>query len=320
MVPAVERFSDSLPMLRPDPEVPKTPLLDLSPLLPSPEARLLAKAEFQNPTGSIKDRIADALLESARDDGRLVPGAPVLVPSSGNTAAALAAACLTSGHPCTVVTNEKCSMEKRAMAEFYGADVVVVEGSYQDAAVSMARETGACLVDQYADPANARSYDGLAREILEDAPGITHFVAGASTGGTISGCARVLKDLSDGNVEIVLADPEGSSLGGFVETGELAPYTPFEVEGVGKSTVSGNFDREVIDRVVKVSDADAFEAVGAVARATRWCIGGSSGLNVHAALQVAVPGRTVVTVLPDHGLKYLSKLGQQRGRGLVEAG
>jgi cysteine synthase len=291
-----------------EPDLLPTPLLDLSSLLPDPDqGRLLAKAEFANPTGSIKDRIADALLKGARDEGRLDPGGPVVVPSSGNTAAALAAACLSAGHTCTVVTNGKCSEEKKAMARFYGARVVVVEGSYQDAAQEMAARNGACLIDQYDHPANARSYGGFAREILDQAPQITHFVAGASTGGTISGTGRELKRLRDEAVEVVLADPVGSALSDYVESGELGDYTAFQVEGVGKGSVSGNLDRSLIDQVVEVSDDQAFAAVRAVAQKTRWCIGGSSGLNVHAALQLSAPGRTVVTVLPDHGLKYVTK-------------
>ena len=303
---------------------PRPPLLDLSCLQPSsptaPPSRLLAKAEFLNPTGSIKDRIAGALLESARQDGRLAPGAPVLVPSSGNTAAAMAAACGAEGHPCTVVTNHKCSHEKRAMAEFYGATVVVVEDDYEKAARQMAARGEGCMVDQYADPANARSYGALADEILAEAPGITHFVAGASTGGTLSGTGRTLKARTGGQVRVVLADPIGSSLASVVRTGEPDAYEPFKVEGVGKRRAAGNFDPSVVDDVVEVSDGEAFQMVQRVARRTRWCIGGSSGLNLHAALEMCAPGRTVVTVLPDHGLKYVSKFEAMGAAALAHQG
>ena len=275
---------------------------------------LLAKVETTNPGGSVKDRAAIAMIDAAERDGLLQPGGVIVEPTSGNTGAGLAIVAAQRGYRCIFVMSDKMSDEKVALLEAYGAEVVVCPTavppedprSYYSTAERLVRETpGAFRPDQYSNQANPAAHEmSTGPEIWAQTGGrVTHFVAGIGTGGTITGVGRYLK-AQNPNVQIIGADPSGSVYSG----GSGRPYL---TEGVGEDFWPTTFDPTIVDRVLEVSDADAFLMARQVTREEGLLIGGSCGTAVHAALTVARAARpedVVVVLLPDSGRNYLSKI------------
>jgi cystathionine beta-synthase len=275
---------------------------------------LIAKVELFNPGGSVKDRPAIAMIDAAEREGLLQPGGTIVEPTSGNTGVGLAIVAAHRGYRCIFVMSDKMSDEKVALLRAYGADVVVCPtavppehpDSYYSVADRLTRETpGAFRPDQYSNPHNpAEHARSTGPEIWRQTDGrITHFVAGVGTGGTITGVARSLKE-QNAAVQIIGADPEGSVFSG--GTGR-----PYLVEGVGEDFWPTTYEPALVDRVVKVSDAESFAAARRVTAEEGLLIGGSCGTAVHAAMVVGRelgPDAVVVVLLPDSGRNYLSKI------------
>ncbi|KXK61646.1 cystathionine beta-synthase [Micromonospora rosaria] len=292
-----------------------TPLVRLRNVAAGIRATVLAKVEYLNPGGSVKDRIALRMVEDAEAAGILRPGGTIVEPTSGNTGVGLALVAQLKGYKCVFVCPDKVSQDKQDVLRAYGAEVVVCPTavapedprSYYNVSDRLAREIpGAWKPDQYSNPANPRShYETTGPELWEQTAGkITHFVAGVGTGGTISGIGRYLKEASQGRVQVVGADPEGSVYSG--GTGR-----PYLVEGVGEDFWPTTYDREIADRIVEVSDKASFEMTRRLAREEGLLVGGSCGMAVVAALEVAReagPDDVVVVLLPDSGKGYLSKI------------
>jgi cystathionine beta-synthase len=292
-----------------------TPLVKLGSLAPADGPLVLAKVEYFNPGGSVKDRIAVRMVEAAEASGALTPGGTIVEPTSGNTGVGLALVAQRKGYSCVFVCPDKVSEDKRNVLKAYGAEVVVcptaVEPDHPDSYYStsdrLVREIdGAWKPDQYSNPENPRShYEDTGPEVWRQTDGkITHFVAGIGTGGTVSGTGRYLKEQSDGKVQIVGADPAGSVYSG--GTGR-----PYLVEGVGEDFWPTTYDTTICDRIIEVSDADSFAITRRLAREEGLLVGGSSGMAVAAALTLAgevAPSSVIVVLLPDGGRGYLTKL------------
>jgi cystathionine beta-synthase len=295
-----------------------TPLVRLRAVtrgLGQPAPRVLAKVEYFNPGGSVKDRIALSMVEAAEKSGALRPGGTIIEPTSGNTGVGLAIVAAEKGYRCLFVCPDKVSQDKISVLRAYGAEVVVCPGtvspehpdSYYSVSTRLAAETpGGWKPDQYANPENPAShYRSTGPEIWAQTDGlVTHFVAGIGTGGTITGTGRYLKEVSGGRVRVIGADPEGSVYSG----GSGRPYL---VEGVGEDMWPDTFDPSVCDEVIAVSDADSFLMTRRLAREEALLTGGSCGLAVAAALRVAAaagPDDVIVVLLPDGGRGYLAKI------------
>jgi cystathionine beta-synthase len=292
----------------------ETPLVRLS-RVADVRPQLLAKVEMLNPGGSIKDRIALGLIEAAERDGKLSPGGTIVEPTSGNTGTGLAIAAVLKGYRVIAVMPDKMSKEKIDLLRAYGAEVVVAPTevapdspeSYYRVADRLTEEIpGAFQPNQYFNQANPEAHRlTTGPEIWRQTGGrITHFVVGVGTGGTITGAGHYLKERNPA-IEVIGADPVGSIYSG----GEARPYL---VEGVGEDFWPESFDPSVVDRYITVSDRDSFLCTRRLAETEGILAGGSSGMALHAALEVARgiddPGAMVVVVLPDGGRSYLSKV------------
>jgi cystathionine beta-synthase/cysteine synthase A len=299
-----------------------TPLVALNRLFPQKHITVYAKLEFQNPTGSIKDRIARYMLNKAEREGRLKPGATIIEASSGNTATAISMVAAVKGYKAILVMPAKASREKQASAAALGAQVIVcsADESYVEKAVEIARNIpGAFLLDQYNNPDNVEAhFTETGPEIWADVRGrIDYFVAGASTGGTVSGVGRYLKSKNAG-VKIIVPDPIGSVYEPYHRTGQISkPAIKYFVEGIGKDTLVDCMDFSLVDQFLTFTDQQAFAAARQLAREEGIFAGGSSGANIWACAQLISQIEkpcTIVTVLPDSGFKYLSTVFAEDGR------
>jgi cystathionine beta-synthase len=289
-----------------------TPLVRLSKVTEGLRPIILAKLEQLNPGGSVKDRIGLAMLEDAEQRGLLRPGGTIVEPTSGNTGHGLAMAAAIKGYKMIFVMPDKMSAEKISLLRAYGAEVVICPTnvdrdspqSYYSVADRLSREVpGAFQPNQYFNARNPEAhYRTTGPEIWRQTEGrITTFVAGVGTGGTISGVGKYLKEQNPA-VRIIGADPEGS-----IYSGDIAPY---KVEGVGEDFWPGTFDRDIVDEFIQVTDRECFVAARKLARQEGILVGGSAGLALHAAIQVAVDSKAddvIVVLLPDTGRNYLSK-------------
>jgi cystathionine beta-synthase len=293
----------------------ETPLIRLSRIATGLTPQLVAKVEYFNPGGSIKDRVALRMVEVAERDGRLKAGGTLIEPTSGNTGTGLAIAARLKGYRVIAVMPDKMSREKIDLLRAYGAEVVVCPTdvapespqSYYRVADRLTQEiSGAFQPNQYANPANPEThYLTTGPELWRQSGGaITHFVCGVGTGGTITGVARYLREQNP-DIEVIGADPVGS----IYSNDEVHPYL---VEGVGEDFWPQTYDRSVTNRYVTVSDRDSFLTTRRLAETEGLLVGGSCGLAVHAALEVARgiadPQAMVAVILPDGGRGYLSKI------------
>ena len=295
-----------------------TPIVSLDHIGKGLPVPVLVKCEHLNPGGSIKDRLALAIVEDAELRGVLRAGMTLIEATAGNTGVGLALVAATRGYGLVCVMPEKMSVDKRASLTALGAKVVITPNAppssadhFRKVAARLSDENGWFLTDQFSNPANVRVHEETTgREILEATQGqVGAFVAGAGTGGTISGVGRCLKAARP-SVRVVLADPIGSSLADWVETGTLGPDGSYAVEGIGGSEAPTNLHRDVIDGAERVSDEESFAMVQRLVREEGLLVGGSAGTNVVAALRVAARGDVdgpVVTVLPDAWDRYRAK-------------
>lgn len=291
----------------------KTPLLELTRIEKQYglSARLLAKLEYFNPAGSVKDRAALSMLNDAERSGRLKPGSVIIEPTSGNTGIGLASVAAARGYRVIIVMPETMSVERRQLMKAYGAELVLTDGALgMKGAIARAEELaagtpGSFIPGQFVNPANPRAhFETTGPEIYEDTDGeVDAFVAGVGTGGTITGVGRYLRSRKPG-VRIVAVEPAGSP----VLSGGVAG--PHRIQGIGAGFVPDALDTSVYDEILTVTDEDAFAAGRLLGRAEGVLVGISSGAALHAAVQVALrseyAGKTVVVLLPDTGDRYLS--------------
>jgi cystathionine beta-synthase len=299
-----------------------TPLLRLNAVTKGVPGAILTKCEFMNPAGSVKDRIGLAMIEAAEKEGTLKPGGIIVEATSGNTGLSLAMAAGLRGYRCIFVMPDKMSQEKVKLLRAFGAQVVIVPTAvppdhpehYNEKAKTIAKETpGAVLANQFYNQANPDAhYASTGPEIWQQTEGkVTHFLAGAGTGGTISGVGRYLKEQNP-DVQIIGVDPVGSVLKHYFDTGELTEGGPYKVEGLGSDKIGDALDMSVIDRWVTIGDAAAFSMTRRLVREEGVFGGGSSGLLVQAAIDVAReendPDAMLVTLICDWGEHYLTKV------------
>jgi len=291
-----------------------TPLVRLKKVTAGLKCTVVAKVEYLNPGGSVKDRPALYMLEEAEKSGQLKPGGTIIEPTSGNTGAALAMAAAVKGYRCILVMPDKMAAEKFQLLKGYGAEVVTVPTvgarspeSYYSVANRLTSEIpGAFQPNQFENPNNPHAhYLTTGPEIWKQTDGkVDYFVAGMGTGGTISGTAKFLKEKNPA-IKVIGADAEGS-----IYTQGAMP-APYKVEGIGEDFVPRTVDLKIIDKVINVSDKESFAMCRRLAREEGLLVGGSCGTAVCAALQVAADlpaGKLVVVLLPDTGRGYLSKI------------
>ncbi len=291
----------------------KTPIVELRNIEQQENlaARLLVKLEKTNPAGSVKDRVAKAMLDDAEAKGKLTKGGVIIEPTSGNTGIGLAAIGAARGYRVIIVMPDSMSIERRQLMTAYGAELVLTEGKLgMKGAVDKAEELkaqipGSIIAGQFENPANPaahRTYTGP--EIWEDTDGkVDIFVAGVGTGGTVSGIGEYLKSRNK-DIRIVAVEPATSPL---LSTGKAGPH---RIQGIGANFVPENFNRDVVDEIITVTDEDAFKAGREIARKEGLLVGISSGAALHAAVELAKRrenyGKTIVALLPDTGERYLS--------------
>ena len=301
-----------------------TPLIRLNRITRGVRTPVLVKAEFFNPGGSVKDRIGLPIIEQAERDGTLKPGGTIVEATSGNTGIGLAIAAALRGYRCIFTMPDKMSQEKVRLLRAFGADVIVTPTAvppdhpdhYLMTAKRIAEETpGAIFANQFYNDANPDAhYRTTGPEIWEQTDGrVTHFVYAAGTGGTMTGVGRFLKERNK-SVQVVAGDPVGSILAEMWRTKGNAKVegVPYKVEGIGQDKVPGTLDMNVVDDFVTVTDKESFAMARRLTREEGLFVGGSSGLIVHVAMQLARklddPKAMIVAILPDTGERYLSKL------------
>ncbi|MBM6775153.1 cysteine synthase A [Olsenella profusa] len=288
-----------------------TPLVDLTRLTGGSDATVLGKLESANPGGSAKDRVARAMVDDAERAGRLAPGGTIIEPTSGNTGVGLAMVAAARGYRLILTMPDTMSVERRRLAEAYGAQVELTPGAEGMAgAVARAEELAATtpnsiIAGQFDNPANPRAhYETTGPEIWADTEGsVDAIVAGVGTGGTITGCARYLKERRPELLAVAVEPAESQVLAG----GAAGPHA---IQGIGANFVPGNFDRSVVDEIMPVTSVDAIAVKRRLGHELGLLVGISSGAAVAAALALAarpeLAGKTVVAVLPDTGERYLS--------------
>ena len=298
-----------------------TPLVRLNRVAAGVPTPVFGKAEFMNPGGSVKDRIGVAIVDAAESRGLLRPGGTIVEATSGNTGLALAMVAAIRGYRCVFTMPDKMSVEKVKLLRAFGAEVVItpaaVTHEHPDHYVNRARAIAEAtpdsfLANQFYNRDNPEAhYLTTGPEVWRQTDGaVTHFVAGAGTGGTISGAGRYLKERRP-EVRVIGVDPVGSVISGFHRTGEVGAGEPYMVEGLGNDEIPGTLDLEYVDEYRTVTDRDAFTMARRLAGEEGLFVGGSTGLIVHAALdvahEVADPDACVVAVLCDWGERYLTK-------------
>jgi cysteine synthase A len=296
-----------------------TPLIRLRAASAATGCEVLGKAEFMNPGGSVKDRAGAAIIRAAEQDGRLRPGGTIVEGTAGNTGIGLTLVANALGYKSVIVMPETQSREKIEFLRMIGADLRLVPakpykdpGNYVHVSRRLAEEMGALWADQFDNPANREGHRATTgAEIWSQTAGkVDAFTCACGTGGTLAGVSLALKAFKP-EVKIVLADPEGSGLYGWVKNGDLSVSGSSITEGIGQSRVPGNLENIAIDDAVRIPDAEALEQVFSLLIDEGLSIGGSAGINVAAAIRVARtlgPGHTVVTILCDGGARYQSKL------------
>lgn len=298
-----------------------TPLVRIRALARGCPAPVLAKLENFNPGGSVKDRIGLAMVEAAEREGTLRPGGTIVECTSGNTGVGLAMVAAVRGYRAVFCMPDKVSSEKVNLLKAYGAEVLLSptavepespESYYSVAKRVTAERPGAVLMNQYHNPSNPLAhYRTTGPELWEQAAGkITHFVAGMGTGGTISGTGRYLKE-KNAKVQVIGADPVGSILKAYHETGQITEAHTYKIEGVGEDFIPTATDFKVIDRVIACNDRDGLNTARRLAREEAIFTGGSGGMAAWVALEVAktlTEKDLMVVLLPDTGERYLSKV------------
>ena len=299
-----------------------TPLIRLSRIAAGCRTPIYGKAEYANPGGSVKDRIAMGIIEAAERSGDLKPGGIIVEGTSGNTGVGLAIAAALRGYHCIFTMPDKMSQEKVRLLKAYGAEVVITptavppdhpENYFMKAKQIVHDTPGAVLANQFYNQENPEAhYRTTGPEIWEQTQGrVTHFVAGAGTGGTVSGVGKFLKEKNP-KVVVIAGDPVGSLYAGYAATKTLGEGTPYKVEGIGGDKVPTTIWWEHVDQFQQLSDRDSFAMARRLAREEGILVGGSAGLNVALALKLAQqlddPEAMVVTILCDTGERYLSKL------------
>lgn len=300
-----------------------TPLVKLTRINPNPKVTILVKLEFLNPSGSIKDRIVLHIVNDAEKKGLLKPGGTIIENTSGNTGAAVAMIAAIRGYKAILTMPDKVSQEKQNALKAYGAEIIIAPTSaapdspehYVNIAKKLAAETpNSFRINQYDNSKNPEAhYLTTGPEIWEQAEGkVDYFVASGSTGGTVSGAGRFLKEKNP-KVKVIMPDPIGSIYYEYFRTRKIPEegHCTYYIEGIGEDHLAKAMDFSVVDEVVQVQDRDAFSISRMLARKEGILAGGSSGANVWAALELAKKLKTpatIVTVLPDGGIKYLSKI------------
>jgi cysteine synthase len=312
-------------------QIGSTPLVALGRIAAGLPVPVLAKCEHLNPGGSVKDRIALAIVDDAERRGLLEPGATIVEATAGNTGVGLALVAAVRGYRLVCVMPQKMSVDKRLALAQLGAEVVITDDApladprnFQNAARRLAADRGWFLADQFANPANPDIHEAATGpEILAQAGGrIGAFVAGAGTGGTLTGVGRYLRRACP-TARVILADPVGSLLADWVEGTTGSPDLPYALEGIGQSAPPAVMDRDVIHGAERVSDDESFAMAGRLLRDEGLLVGGSAGTAVVAALRVAARGEVdgpVVALLPDGWDRYRSQPWLQALAGEIPAG
>ena len=291
----------------------KTPLLELTRIEEELglKAKVLAKLEYFNPAGSVKDRIAKRMIEDAEASGKLKPGATIIEPTSGNTGIGLAAVATAKGYRTIIVMPETMSVERRQLMRAYGAELVLTEGAKgMKGAIAKAEEIAAetensYIPGQFVNPSNPAAHrDTTGPEIWEDTDGkVDYFVAGVGTGGTVTGVGEYLKS-KNGDVKVVAVEPEASQT---LAKGEAAPH---KIQGIGAGFVPETLNTHIYDEIIPVTNEDAFETGRLIGHKQGVLVGISSGAALWAAIELAKKpeneGKNIVVLLPDTGDRYLS--------------
>jgi len=305
-------------------KVGNTPIVKLKKMSPNPDVEIWVKLEMFNPSGSIKDRIVAHIIADAEATGKLLPGGTIIENTSGNTGAAVAMIAAAKGYKAILTMPDKVSIEKQNTLKAYGAEVVVCPTSappsspehYEHKCEELVRKTpGSFRLDQYENPLNPQAhYLTTGPEIWEQMNGkIDYFVAAGSTGGTVTGVGRYLKEKNP-QLKVVMPDPIGSIYYHYHKTGEIPTEEKgctYFVEGIGEDRICGALDLKVVDLMYQFTDKQAFETARRLAKEEGILAGGSSGANVWGAIELAKSLKgphVIVTVAPDSGVKYLSKM------------